>query len=207
MVMRAQITLRGASGLPRDNIVNTFHYTGTGAAARAAVNSAIDAFFDTVDVQLSALVLTTGHTVKHYDLDQAPPRIPVGSVYTFDFNTAPSSSRLPGEVAIVVSTRAAPESGINPASLRNRFYLGPIAQAVVATTGLVVSTSADAIATAAQTMFNSINASGEAEAVVYSPTLDISRPIAVVWVNNEFDTQRRRGATETIRYEKGITPA
>lgn len=207
MTIRAQITLNPSSGLPRDAIVNTFHYdvVSTYALARAAVNLAVGAFYNTIDTDLSALILQTGHTLKHFNLDDTPPRIPF--IHSFNFDTATSANRLPGEVACVVSTAAAPVSGIQPASLRNRFFLGPLSSNTLATTGLIAPTIVTKFANAAQTMFNSINASGEAEAVIYSPTRDEARPMVSIFVNNEFDTQRRRGRLETERQSRGITGA
>lgn len=208
MTNRAVITLNPSSGLPRDEVVNRIHYDviTTPALARATVNLAIETFFDTVDIYLSALILQTGHVVTHYNLDDPPPRVPQGE-FTFSFNSAPGVNRLPGEVAVVMSSRAAAISGVNPGSLRNRFYLGPISRDIVAVTGLIDSTVTAAFANALQTMWNSINASGEAEAVVYSDTLATAYPIQTCWVNNEFDTQRRRGRVETLCESRGVTGA
>lgn len=206
MTLLAQVKLRSSSGVPRDDVINTFHLdvVTSSAAARAAFTTAVDAAYDFISGYFSALIAQTGHEIRYYDLDDPEPRQPVGGVDTFDLSSAPDTDRLPGEVAIVVSTRANYVSGEPPARRRNRFYLGPLGQITVANTGLVDGTVLGNIADTFQTMFQSVNSSGDATAVVYSPTDGVSRDMVQLWVNNEFDTQRRRGRVETAREQRGI---
>ena len=205
MTYLAVVTLQASSGVPADNVINTHHLNviTTGAQARAAFNIAAEAFYQDVAAWFSNLLLVTGHTIEYYDLDDPQPRQPIAT-YTFDFSGALPGNSLPAEVACVVSSRAAYESGSPPARRRGRFYLGPFQGNAVEVTGKIKNSVVDDIATAAQTFYQAVDAGGNAEAVVYSQVDGVGRPIVQTWVDNEWDIQRRRGGIATYRNTLGV---
>lgn len=206
MTYLCQVKLRASSGLPADDIINTMHMdiTGDPAQARAAFNLAIPDAYDDIANYLSILIASTGHEITYYDLDDPIPRQPVVSPFSWDFTNSLAAGRLPGEVSLVVSTRAAYASGEPPARRRNRFYLGPLATNTVDNTSFVDSTFQNLVADSFQTAFQAVNTAGDSEMVCYSPTDATARPMIQLWVNNEFDTQRRRGRRATNREQRGI---
>lgn len=208
MTYRCQVTLRPTSGIPADEIVNTYHMDvlTSGALARAAFELAAETFYDTVAAWFSALIASTGHTMSFYDLDDPEPRQPVVPPFEFDLPALPAN-RLPGELACCMSYRASYVSGSPNARRRGRVYLGPFQSNAVETTGKIKNSVIEDIADAGQTFFNAVNTSGDGSMMVYSPTDAAAREVVSLWVDNEWDIQRRRGSIATFREDRGITGA
>jgi hypothetical protein len=100
---------------------------------------------------------------------------------------------------VCLSFKAQPNPPINPARRRGRIYIGPLTTEVVtaAVTGdarpqaLLLTTLTQAGKRLADRL--------EFEWSVYSRSSGIVAPIAELWADNAFDTQRRRGAKATSR--------
>lgn len=85
---------------------------------------------------------------------------------------------------------------------RGRIYLGPFGQTVLGTTAV---TSDRPLAAAVTAIANAATALATATAgavvpwVIYSPTNGSGAVVTDGWVDNAFDTQRRRGVAATSR--------
>lgn len=216
---KVQVTLDRDSGLAKDDVTNTFHFDGddgqTWAEDQDDLADRVKNFYVAIQSILAPTFAGTG-TVKVYDMTQVEPRVPV---FTLPFTFTPSTAdALPSEVAIVLSYRGAIVSGIPRARRRGRVYLGPLSTAVLAAT----PTGAAGPRVPAATITTILNASdelakgpdpGDFRLAVYSPTIHQAtssldqafEDVVEMSVDNEFDTQRRRGQLATTRTAITIT--
>lgn len=209
-----QVTLDHDSSLPADSMVNTWHVSGDlGATPGLVAQEFIDFYFaaapgalNTVGARLSSKLNGNGR-VKLYDRADLKPRIPV--IETEFSGKAVGGTALPSEVACCLSFKAAPASGINPNRRRNRVYLGPLAQMAREsdTDPTVASTFRTDLAKALQALKDGIEAAtGDLATLVgFSPTDGVPWTIGECWIDNAFDTQRRRGEEATARTVVAIT--
>lgn len=153
---------------------------------------------------------TDAVTIDVYDGSVAPPRVPVLTA-NFTLDAALGTAQLPNEVALVVSFRQL-VTGVIPARSRGRLYIGPLYSGASVSTpasGWVrpdrtsdpnpVGTLAAAMATLIQDSYDGYIADIKPAFVVFSPTDNITRLPTECYVDNEFDTQRRRGGAATAR--------
>jgi hypothetical protein len=110
----------------------------------------------------------------------------------------------------VLSYHAAPESGVPRQRLHNRIYLGGLGSSAIAASGgvgfpVISSSLRTAVATAADNM--AVASDGALAWVQRSltPTLT-NRAIVGGWIDNEPDTQRRRGVDPGTRTSWVPTP-
>jgi len=215
-LLRVQHTFQGFTGLPKDQFVNTFYFNTSGSAGSGDFDN-VEAFIadfwqgDNVGAALplldymSGITDSAGATVKIYDMADTPPREPVReTVVAYGNAGGAGASNLPAEVAICLSYNADPVSGIPIASLRGRIYLGPLnINAMTAVNSeQQARPNANVIAAmieAATRMQFQANLVGDMAWMVYSQKLGTAHAIKHIWVDNEFDTQRRRGAVATFR--------
>lgn len=213
--VRAQVTLRSGTTVPADNCTNTFHFFSASLSAEDTATSAatqLETFYTAWDQSvLSGTLLLPTADLKFYDLSDPEPRVPIlEDTMTL---TLASGAAYPSEVAICLSFQAERVSGENQARRRGRVYLGPLdADAGEAVGSRVVVTSAarTAIANAADAMATQ-NPLTDAIWATFSPTTAGSPPwsegvlgdamhaVTNGWIDNAFDTQRRRGTDPTSR--------
>lgn len=210
-IVRAQLAWTHDSGLPEDAIVNTFHFDCPvdDTATAESIAGALDRFYNVaalsqpVRAYMSSELSGTGQ-LKLYNLPDPEPRIPW---YTTAMAIVPGTGApLPEEVALCASFQGDPVSGVNPARRRGRIFIGPLNVDVMSGGGVNVSAT-DNIAASAERILADLAADGNlATWVVYSrandPLGNGSGPVAEVtngWVDNAFDTQRRRGTAPTAR--------
>lgn len=220
-LLRAMVQLAHVSGLAEDKATNTFHFsTLSNPPSVLELNairdrlidvyttippgaaSALQSFFSTEMAQI-------GHTISFYDLADPEPRVPV-RVDNFSLTVAPNGDPLPGEVAVCMSFQGALESGLKQARRRGRIYHGrfdkdsssagrpsdPLMDTLQAN-GLRLVTASEAAAD-----WSWIVLSREHVTSAEDPRPSYPQTFAVVtngWVDNAFDTQRRRGLAPTIR--------
>ncbi len=212
-IWRALVVMPGLSGLPEDVYVNSWAFRNdqvepfaipdiTAAIARvlrafytaAAANAGVVA--GSLSPELSRVA--NAAEIRIYDLGTPPPRVPHIQTMTLP---AGGTSALPGEVAVVgsfVSERNLPRQ-------RGRVYIGPLATTAMvqdATTkrakvsGTFVDTLIDRFA-------NVMNTTENVTWGVVSQRAAAFRPITGGWVDDEFDTQRRRGYDALLRKSYG----
>jgi hypothetical protein len=211
--LRVQVSLPNNDTIPRDAVVNVWHFESNSGVATddaiAAVGQLQD-FYDSIDGFLSNR-LNGDILYKVYDLVDISPRAPI---YDIGNTITPDTTQsLPTEVAICLSYRAALISGFPRGRARGRIFLGPFSTDVLATgTGGAILESG--VETSLAAAGGALIAAGEALGarwVVFSPTSAGAEPwsagdltLATLpvdngWVDNAFDTQRSRGLNATSR--------
>jgi hypothetical protein len=179
--------------LPRDSVVNVLHFA-TGALDPGG--------YDELTQELAAafhdmgIFSSQGHKVKAYDLADAKPR-PVKSE-TLIAPTGPMSATGNRDVALCLSfyaTRNLPRQ-------RGRLYLGPFSQ-----TDCGQHRPPGALITTLATMPAKFAAAGGAsvEWAVYSEADNTARPVTNWYIDDEWDTQRRRGTKPSARTTGTVT--
>lgn len=205
-VWRTQIVLDHDTGLPENVAVNTI-YLDTASDLAVEFDNArdsIERFYETASVganaiqtYLSAFLAGTA-TVKFYNMADPTPRQLFAS-RTFSFTPA-ATFHLPPEVAVVTSFHAEYASGNPNARRRGRLYIGPLATTALnaATPGLVDPTFQDVLVASTERLQSELQADN-IEWVIYSEVDNAFRAVVGGWVDNAWDTQRRRGLPATVR--------
>jgi len=190
------------------------------------IETALIAFYNNIDSLYSANCGITAR-IKTYSLHDPTPRAPVDDI-TFTFTPAVTAPVLPNEVAAVLSFRGANLSGVNRRRNRGRIYLGPLATEVaIDDVGDTKITSAarTTFTAAADSFLLPVPTPTSADTIhwgVFSKSdalgLDVGEPapaeepnytpgqaaagfheITQVWMDDAFDTQRRRGHRSLVR--------
>lgn len=215
-LMKAQVTIPLDSAIPADYITNTFYFDGddlggpiTDTGYHDAVVSLLTTFYQAIDGTIFPESVNTPATLKIYDMRDPLPRVPE---VTTTIALVPSVNRgLPHEVAICLSFQADAASGVTQARRRGRVFIGPLATSILTTDAgppYVAGGTRTTIADAAAAMENGLDTTfgSHVSWAVYSPTLDLAGSIDDAfndvtngWVDNAFDTQRRRGQKPTAR--------
>lgn len=144
---RCQAKLKHTSGLPRDDVSNTFFIqtaeaAGTYDLAEAAAEMVRDFYVALAPGQTEALmntiapsIATNGHEVRvtpivvATNVDERGPGQPPVWTEPFDFvGRAAQTEGTPSEVAVCLSFRNNLASATPPAQRRGRIYFGPIEQ-------------------------------------------------------------------------------
>lgn len=193
-----QFSVNTLDNVQANYATNTIHVTGSDLSELDDAITDWGTFYNSFSSQFGNFVKTTdGLTWKAYDLADPQPRAPVREGAR---NLSPDNTgSLPPEVALVLSFQAPKISGINQARRRNRIYLPFLKSSTNGTDGRPTAGVISALVGAATTL---LAASGTTwDWVVYSPTIGSSsaEPVTDGWVDNEWDTQRRRGRPATSR--------
>jgi hypothetical protein len=206
-ILRAQVALQGKLGLPKQQFMNTLHFDVPGidpAGEAALIDPVLQAFYK--DGANGNQVAQNDHPIRYYDLDDPEPRVPVLETL-MDLPAAPNVEGYPSEVALACSYSGAVISGANMARRRGRFYFGPLKNTSGDLVGNVIRPVDNLVACLVANM-EALEADIDALGagfrwVVYSPTSNSSTPVTNGWVDNAFDTQRRRGEDATARVTWG----
>lgn len=205
-LIRAQVVLKTTDQIPENFVTNTLYgdTLNEAVATTDAWAANIKTFYDAVRPYMSDLLAQNGHEIKFYFVDQPTPNFPFNTV-SWNFASALAGNPLPNECAIVCSYQAVKVNGTNQASRRGRIYLGPLNDQVNVD-GRVQPGIQQAIRNAFRDYILDAYATlGSEGPQVYSPTLGTSAPVFDGWVDNAFDTQRRRGIAATVREVWDIT--
>ena len=205
-VIRAQVVFENVSKKPEDRIVNTFHFTDEAGYSTTTHWHWLARFYTeptapntaSVSSYLSPKLSRDAFAcqVRLYDLGQAPPREPEVHFFTLD-PAGSSSPSVPNEVCSVLSFYG----DRNLPRQRGRIYIGPLAATAIedGTPDLRVSGAfRNAVADAARTLRTG---DGTFKWCVYSTVSGspVTHDVTAGWIDNAFDTQRRRGAAATDR--------
>jgi len=208
-----QTIFESQTGLPEDVFVNTLHFDCPGDISAGNVITRIQNLYKTTQSTGFAIndfladELTGNVTTKVYNAETAPPHTPVATS-SWTLNTLSASGAFPQEVAICLSYRAEPVTGVDIRSTRGRNFIGPlnVAAANGFTTGPPQNWSnpvrpraglTDTIAEAGGDMLDANDADGVW--VVWSRVEAAGFNVVEGWCDNAFDTQRRRGVAPTTR--------
>jgi hypothetical protein len=208
-MLKVQAVFERASALPEDRVINTFTFQdGVPAAppgnAADAIRAALDDFYFLNTAAGSSIRTFLASTLKslsyrfYNSLDPEPREAIVRPSLLF---TQPAvGAQFPAEVCLVASFFAVR----NLPRLRGRIYLGPVtasAQGGLASTDVDSRPSAAFLTTVAQAMAR-LRSAPNLDATRWSvgSTVDgIERPVTSGWVDNAWDTQRRRGGKSSAR--------
>lgn len=195
-----RVTLRTASQVPADDIVNTWAVQfGDDPGDIVDVDTAFINFYQAIDTHLSDTAASSGHTLEYIHLNDPAPQVPF-RVTPFTI-TPGGSDALPTEVALCSSFTAATGSGVAAARRRGRVFLGPLRENGISTStgharpsGVLLQSVADAT----EALASALDLAGF-PLCVWSRRDDTLYRVVAGWVNNEYDTQRRRGPETTAR--------
>lgn len=204
-----QVRLSRAGGLPADDCVNTWHFVATADADPTDIGSVFGRIANWYSATPGGVVApatylanTVNDTVamKLYDLNDALPRAPL-ALGTFSLG-AIRTDPLPAEVAVCLSYRAAAVSGLPAARRRGRIFFGPLginamASGAGAGDARVASLCRSALTGASSRLLTANTA--DLYWAVYSPTNAAMVAVDNGYVDDAWDTQRRRGAKAVTR--------
>lgn len=211
-LLRVQVVIPTTGGVPDDSVSNTFYFDGDDGNSEedyytVARQMVVD-FYGAIDGVLFPNTVDSPATMKMYDMRDATPRIPK---FTDTFPITPTASDpFPSEVALCASFRAAQVSGVPAARRRGRLYIGPITiirGTIIDGQSRPDSTAMTTLATACANLEDggAMNV-GSMKWAVYSPTThlatnvdDAFNDVLDGWVDNAWDTQRRRGCDASAR--------
>lgn len=191
------------SGLPEDQFITTWYFRNDGIVGNPGPTMAtmVKAFWDSVPTGQGASIITRMPSsiveaqIKVYDLGQPTPRYPIHEETFVPTSVGNAGTPLPREVAVVQSYYG----GQGPRK-RGRNYIGPLASAVIdedlQNVPRVEQLFQDVVAAAALDLRNSTE---NATWVQVSTTYGVASPVQGGWVDDAFDTQRRRGAAPSAR--------
>lgn len=218
------VTIPSVTGVPHDAVTNTFHFltpTPSGTPSTVpeleAMRDAVKGFYDQVvdsapfggsgsarlTVILSGVVLQPTLFIKIY---RCETEIAVGAspepIITYEVSiTALPTANLPypTEVAVCLSFKGLLDTSIPAARQRGRIYLGPV-HLVGNMVGnrLVFPAGYRANVAASASWLRAFSTAG-IDWCVWSHAELQAFPVVAGWVDNAFDTQRRRGTDATAR--------
>jgi hypothetical protein len=209
-IVRAQVKIQSVAGMPKDVVMNRFHFATPGSTVLATeiteIQTRVIAFYEGLNSlgrRLSARwpqqVAATGHIVELYDMADPAPRQPI-STTTFNVATVPSNTGLPDEVACVLSFQALKISGIPQARRRNRIYFGPLRTSDATLQNSEVRPIGGLLEDLTKSAKEFLDTATLGILwVVRSETYGSWAEVANGWADNAFDTQRRRGTAPTAR--------
>lgn len=197
----AQTTLLTADANPENYQSNTFAIGQIGTLDLTDANTwtgYIKAFYDDV-ASVGALkgLAQNGHLVKIYDVAGTAPNYPLFEI-NFNLASAPAATDLPQEIALCVSYYASAATSVARGRRRGRIYVSGWVEGSNAE-GRPNSTAVNGLLDAFTDYVTSTNTLDSLSAGVWSRTNATVYPIDTVWVDNEWDTQRRRGGKPTSR--------
>jgi len=195
---RVQFTLHTVDANPENYVTNTWYAACTSDADALDFVSALRTFYSDIRTMYSTVVAQNGHGIKVYDMSDPEPRAPI-SEQTFNFTSPLSGNPLPTEVSLCLSFQAEKLSGVPQARRRGRVYIGPLNTSGLATDGRPASGIVTQLSGAGDALLTLSGAPGTWDWSVYSPTLGGTAIVNNGWVDNEYDTQRRRGRKFTSR--------
>lgn len=192
---RAQVTIPMDTGLPEDAATNTLYFDADTIGALDDVHTALNAFYVAIDGLYSSLVDGTEVRCDYYQLSDPEPRAPVKSNGFTTLTTDSSAS--PPEVSLVLSYQGARISGLPQARRRGRIYIGPLGGGLTDRPNEIGQINP--LVAAADTLLAASAAAATWTWAQYSPTNGTGIDVTDGWVDNEWDTQRRRGRVATSR--------
>jgi hypothetical protein len=192
--LQAKVAIKADTFQPRDAMVNTLHFD------HATVGTGSDA--SDIAAELCALYKSTwcGSITEIecdvYDLGDAKPRHPIGHAIV-DEGVGPRNSTFPREVAVCLSFYA----GTNDPRRRGRIYLpAGVADSAANLGGVRPATALMNRALSMATGFAAIGppeVTWQVRSSITEP--DVFRPVTNAFVDDEWDTVRRRGLRASTR--------
>jgi hypothetical protein len=197
---RVQVTLKTVDANPENYVTNSWCVdTFSGAINTTATTTTFKDFYDDLPTSsLSSAIAQNGHVCKFYALPGSAPNYPFAET-TFNLAAAPTGVAIPSECAVVLSFQGTRQAGFPQARRRGRVYLGPWG-ANANTAGRPSTTVLTSIANAATTLSANLQAQTPVSRwAIWSTSDGAMVYVDNGWVDNAWDTQRRRGLAYTSR--------
>jgi hypothetical protein len=198
---RALTVIRTADNIVANYATNSTYWVDGDTSQLDDVTLALRDSYDEVIAEFSTLMAQNNHVVKFYDLEDPEPRAPVYEG-TFNLTSAPSGAPLPPECSMCVSFQGNRQSGQPQARRRGRNFLPFLDNAAVGTDGRLDAAAISAGIAWGQNLLDYSATPGAPTWVVnstYGEPLEFTTTVTNGWVDNEVDTQRRRGRVATSR--------
>jgi hypothetical protein len=211
--IRAIVIIPGKSGLAKDVFVNSFAFLNAASApvddtVRNAVTGALASFYNVGASGINPLSSYIGQyadrgtnkcLVKTYDMGETSPRTPLIGSFTLGAMGS-GGGPIPNEVAVCLSFKSTEVKGPRG---RGRVFVGPLNGATVHEEDDLSIRPLLAFRNSllhAGTALRDSSATTGANWCIYSSFgPDHMHPVTSVWVDNEFDTIRKRGESATSR--------
>lgn len=214
MTYALQFSIPYFTGIPSDVVTNTFHFDwqASGDPDDSELENLADRVVDFYEDiynepgvgNIAIWAKPELSTCKIYNLDDPLPRVPIyDEIRPLTTIPDPSSTVIPTEVACCLSYHGTFASGTPKASQRGRLYIGMLAD-ICMTNGLANSFARPSndfmqqLGFAASTLATP-DLGNPFQWVVYSRKLEMTTIVTSGWVDNAFDTQRRRGQAASAR--------
>jgi hypothetical protein len=202
---RMQVIIPAFSGVTADSCVNTWGVEAPDENLDwwPTWKASVKTFYDSWSTYRPTTFLWANTTTKLYNMEDTKPRVPLKDE-SLGLVGAGVSSALPTEVALCLSFQGQRTSGLPQRRRRGRIYLGPFsANANTTTNGRPLGALQTIIRDAALVLLNAHNGGvGTAQWVVISQADTPGMQTVYVtdgWVDDAWDTQRRRGVKPSLR--------
>jgi hypothetical protein len=196
---RFDVIFQSETLLPEDHQVNTWHFDEVAGPPENFdnVRDMLEDFYVSLESFFAGVLFADTVLVRAYDMTDSEPRAPV---YESAFDLAMGSGEpLPPEVSLCISFQAAQVSGLPQARRRNRKYLPTFTETSNDTFGRPNDGTVTNVAGAGSALLAAANASASWHWVINSPTSGENPRVDNGWVDNSWDTQRRRGRRASSR--------
>lgn len=215
-ILRATVTIPAKSLITEDASVNNWHFNQIGANLQASLDEIaqdLQNYYISIMPHYSEAMDPANTIIRFYNLNDPKPRPPIYTDTLFSTAvSASTTSRLPSEVALCMSYEGAKVAGKNQRRRRGRIYLGPwAAEGASGQHDRPGATLMQIVRDQGNALLAESNGGLLFNWVVYSPTSVASGvggdPYVVVtngWVDNSWDTQRRRGVETTTKNSFGV---
>lgn len=207
--LRALVVLPFLSGKPEDVVVNTFHFSSASAdeAARTSIVNQLKALYNdpvspgaSIASHLSNAINRGANAckIKLYNLADPLPRPVTSYDWTLLPSQTPSGTELPAEVAVVGSFYA----GRNIPRYRGRVYFGPFHTGVILDAANERSRPGTSLVDSIRFGLGRMMLQGPLtqNLAVFSRVDNEARTATAGWVDDAWDTQRRRGQDSMVRW-------
>lgn len=193
-----QVRLKTDDGVAANYVTNTYSMFAADLVGLALAHSAIWARYNNIRTYMSAQLAQNNHEITSYLRADPTPRAPV-LVTQHNYTSDPAGTPMPPEVSICLSFQSDRESGVSQARRRGRVYLGPFNSTILGTDGRTNGTFRTAVVDFGQALLDASDAATDWAWFIWSTVDQDHSPVTNGWVDNEFDTQRRRGREYTLR--------
>lgn len=207
--IRTVVTYPYTTGVPADVAQNNIYFDVPdpyGTDEVTEIVNRVKAHIAAFDQCLSQLLNRAANTVRIelYNLEDPIPRVPIWEANTTLAAVTSGRVAAPPECAVCISYRGVYLSGVNNARRRGRMYIGPVTT-VGTDANRPDGTLITALIAGGEALWTPIGA-GDVVWVQRSETTGATTPVVAGWVDNAWDTQRRRGYAANTRTPLGAPP-
>lgn len=206
MLMRCQVRLLTSSPDPSDVFVNVWYLDSpTINDLSALADAATPRFKDFYQAMASyATDFVQSAEVRYYNMADIPPRVPEVRDMLYSPGHDPLQGNLPEEVAVTLTFHGSPPI---TRRRRGRIYFGPLSTAALSAVPETSTRVAPNMVTALRDRAAAFAADQRGgQWVVHSTVANANTLVTAGYVDDAFDTQRRRGPDANSRQTFTVSP-